>query len=464
MKILNIKYYILLVVLISSCTKFVEIDPPRTALERGTVFANQETAEAAVRGIYFTLNGGSSWSSFAGGIGSVTFLSALSADETENSSGDASYVLFENNTLLSTTTFLSELWNQMYETIYKANAVIEGGNNSEELSSALKSKFEGEAKVIRAFCHFYLANLFGDVALILTTDYKINNVAGRTAVADIYEQVITDLKDAQTLLQPSYNTGTIERVRIDWGAATALLARVYLYKGDWANAEIQATDCINAGPYSLQSNLDNVFLKGSSEAIWQLSNDKSNSGDAIAFIKNKYVVLRQDLLNGFEAGDKRRVNWITGITNTANYITNKHKAASSSPITEYQMVFRLAEQYLIRAEARMQQSGKIAEGIVDLNILRTRARATVTAEVPNPLPALSTTMSKNDALAALEQERRIELFTEWGHRWFDLKRTGRVDAVIGALKPSWTSTAALYPLPQNQLLNSDWEQNPGYDE
>ncbi|OFY43270.1 MAG: hypothetical protein A2X18_13080 [Bacteroidetes bacterium GWF2_40_14] len=464
MKILKINYYILLVVLASSCTKFVEIDPPRTALERSTVFANQETAEAAVRGLYFTLNGGSTWSSFTGGIGSITFLTALSADETVNTSSGATYEFFKNNTLLSTTSELSTLWNKMYETIYKANAVIEGVNNSTELSSELKRKFEGEAKVIRAFCHFYLANLFGDVALVLTTDYRVNNVAGRTAVADVYEQVITDLKDAQSLLQPSYNTGTIERVRIDWGTATALLARVYLYKGDWINAEIQATGCINAGPYSLQSNLDNVFLKGSTEAIWQLSNDKNNSGDAIAFITNKYVVLRQELLNSFEAGDKRKINWVKGITNTTTYCTNKHKVASSSPITEYQMVFRLAEQYLIRAEARIQQSGKTADGIADLNVLRARARVTITAEVPNPLPVLSTTMTKEAALAAVEQERRIELFTEWGHRWFDLKRTGRVNAVLGALKPSWTSTAAIYPIPQNQLLNSDMEQNPGYDE
>ncbi|MDD2426101.1 MAG: RagB/SusD family nutrient uptake outer membrane protein [Bacteroidales bacterium] len=368
MKILNTKYFCLLAVLISSCTKFVEIDPPRTALERSTVFANQETAEAAVRGLYYTLNGGSTWTSFAGGIGSITFLSSLSADETETRSSNTNLDVFKNNTLLSTSINVRDLWKQMYETIYKANAVIEGVNNSEGLSSTLKNQFEGEAKVIRAFCHFYLANLFGDVALILTTDYRVNNVAGRTAVADIYEQVITDLKDAQTLLQPSYNTGTIERVRIDWGAATALLARAYLYKGDWPNAEIQATACINAGPYNLQTNLDNVFLKGSSEAVWQLSNDKNNSGDAIAFISKTYVALRQELLNSFEAGDKRRINWVKGITNTTNYITYKHKAYSSSPITEYQMVFRLAEQYLIRAEARIQQSGKIADGITDLNV------------------------------------------------------------------------------------------------
>ncbi len=463
MKIFKIKYYILLLLLVSSCSKFVEIDPPRTELERTTVFANQETAEAAVRGLYYTLTGGSTWSSFTGGIKSITFLSALSADETVNTSSGTSYSLFNNNTLLSTNINIRDLWGKMYETIYKTNAVIEGVNNSTELSLELKQQFEGEARVVRAFCHFYLANLFGDVALLLSTDYRVNNVAERTPVADVYEQVITDLTEAQNLLEPGYNTGSIERVRIDWGAATALLARVYLYTGDWVNAEIQASNCINAGPYTLPD-LDNVFLKESTEAIWQLSNDQNNSGDAIAFITKNYVVLRQELLNSFEAGDMRRVNWVNEITGTTNYITYKHKAASSSPITEYQMVFRLAEQYLIRAEARIQQTGKIADGIADLNVLRERARADATTEVPDPLPALSTTLSKADALAAVEQERRIELFTEWGHRWLDLKRTGRVDAVIGALKSSWTSTAALYPLPQNQLLNSNMEQNPGYDE
>ncbi|MDD3990341.1 MAG: hypothetical protein PHP30_09650, partial [Bacteroidales bacterium] len=102
MKILNTKYFCLLAVLISSCTKFVEIDPPRTALERSTVFANQETAEAAVRGLYYTLNGGSTWTSFAGGIGSITFLSSLSADETETRSSNTNLDVFKNNTLLST--------------------------------------------------------------------------------------------------------------------------------------------------------------------------------------------------------------------------------------------------------------------------------------------------------------------------------------------------------------------------
>jgi len=83
-------------------------------------------------------------------------------------------------------------------------------------------------------------------------------------------------------------------------------------------------------------------------------------------------------------------------------------------------------------------------------VLRDRARATPTASNPNPLPPLSTTLSKENALLAVEQERKVELFSEWGHRWFDLKRTGRANSVLGIIKPLWQSTDILYPLPLSE--------------
>lgn len=127
--------------------------------------------------------------------------------------------------------------------------------------------------------------------------------------------------------------------------------------------------------------------------------------------------------------------------------------SGGSPAGEYHIVFRLAEQYLIRAEARI-QLGKITGAIQDLNKIRARAG----------LPPLSTSMTRDNAVAALEQERRIELFAEFGHRWLDLKRTNKVDQVIGALKPStWQPTAALWPVPQVQRrANPFLTQNKGY--
>src|SRR5262249_1429014 len=123
--------------------------------------------------------------------------------------------------------------------------------------------------------------------------------------------------------------------------------------------------------------------------------------------------------------------------------------------------------YLIRAEARIQQN-KTADGIADLNTIRLRARGTN----PGDLPDLSATLSKTDALMAVEHERQVELFTEGAHPWFDLKRTKRLDAVMTVVTPvksnntnQWSSFRALFPLPAGEVLNSpglQGQQNPGY--
>lgn len=116
------------------------------------------------------------------------------------------------------------------------------------------------------------------------------------------------------------------------------------------------------------------------------------------------------------------------------------------------MVFRLAEQYLIRAEARAQQ-GDATGAKADINAIRNRA-------------GLPDTDADGQAsiLAAIEHERRIEFFTEWGHRWFDLKRTGRADAVLSPIKPNWQSTDVLFPIPLQEIENNPnlLPQNAGY--
>ena len=116
------------------------------------------------------------------------------------------------------------------------------------------------------------------------------------------------------------------------------------------------------------------------------------------------------------------------------------------------MILRLAEQYLIRAEARAQQ-GNLTGAIGDLNIIRERAG----------LPDLSTALTQDKVIAAVMQERRIELVSEWGQRWLDLKRTGQVDSVLSKIKPTWKINGQLYPIPQSELTNDpNLVQNPGY--
>jgi hypothetical protein len=311
--------------------------------------------------------------------------------------------------------------------------------------------------------HFTLVNFFGDVPLITTTNVNETSLAPRTAVATVYNQVVADLKDAQTLLDTA-NAGSSNRTRANKWSATAMLARVYLYLGDWANAETQATAVINnTGLYSLltTANLNNVFLASSTEAIWQLYSAGNNGFTQIgtSFLPGssttpKYVLTNQ-LLNAFETGDKRKTAWVnsTNVSGTLYYYPYKYRQYTITTTgIEYYMQLRLAEEYLIRAEARAQQN-KTGDAQNDLNIIRNRAGLTNT-----------TATTKDDLLAAVSRERQVELFAEHGHRWFDLKRTNTIDAVMNAAKPgTWTSNAAKYPIPQTaRNSNVNLGQNDGY--
>jgi len=118
-------------------------------------------------------------------------------------------------------------------------------------------------------------------------------------------------------------------------------------------------------------------------------------------------------------------------------------------------VLRLAEQYLIRAEARAKQ-GKIADAIGDLDEIRGRAGIERLADI-NP------TIVKEELLGKILEERRMELFTEWGHRWLDLKRTDKATEILGENNPFWENTDVLYPIPsEERMKNPNLSQNNGY--
>ena len=440
-----------------SCKDFVEIEPPKTQIVSEEIFINDASATSAITGIYSRMiqNGFAS-----GDLFSYTLFGGLSADELVNYA--ASREEFSTNSLdVNNRGIRFNLWTQPYEYIYSANAIIEGLENSNGISVEVRQQLEGEAKFIRSFCYFYLGNLFGDVPLHLTTDYRITSTASRTPIIQVYEQIITDLKEAQNLLQEDYVTG--ERVRPNKSSATALLARVYLYTQDWINAEIQASTVINnSGTYSLEVDLNNVFLANSTEAIWQLEPVEPgfNTNEGRFFILTtspleiQGIELSAELVDAFEIGDNRFTDWVNSYNDSTDtfFYPFKYKIEEGDPGIEYSMVFRLAEQYLIRAEARVQQ-GDIVGAQADLNAIRNRAG------LPNTIAA-----DQASLLLALEQERNVELFMEWGHRWLDLKRTNRADAVLESLKsPDWQSTDISYPIPQEEInINSNITQNSGY--
>lgn len=440
----------------SACKKFVAVPPPADQVVSSTVFLDDASASSALTGIYSEMM--KDFNQFC--TGNTTIYAGLSADELAYN-GTANIQEFEKNEITETShgVIASFFWTTPYKYIYTANLCIEGLNASASLTPSTKTTLLGEAKFIRAFCYFYLANYFGDVPLITSTGYKENASLPRSPLAEVYNQIISDLKEAQTLLSPNYMVS--DKLRPNKWTATALLARVYLYTKDYASAEREATAVINSNAYTLVSNLNNVFLKGSSETIWQLYpvNTVWNTWEGRSFLPSSASALpsylvHPSLLAAFETGDARKTAWITSKTVSGKTYTYpfKYKVyGNSAPQTEYYIVFRLAEQYLVRAEARAQQNN-VAGAVADLNIIRNRAGLSGT-----------TANDQSSLLAAIEQERRVELMFEWGHRWFDLKRTGRADAVLGALKPTWQPTDALWPIPVSQLnANPALSQNPGY--
>lgn len=479
LKLMKAINYIILVILLStfgSCKKYVEIGDPKAELAKGSVFASDGSATAAMIGIYSDMNALNYY--FANVL--VTFMGGMGSDEFTYAAAFAEFDEWKNNTVLPSNRFVGQLWSQPYEYNYRANAVIEGVTASTTLSPDVKNRLLGEAKFMRAFVHFYLVNIFGDVPLILDTDVLKNTSLPRTPAAEVYKAIIADLVSAKALLSADYPESSA-RTRPNKGAATLLLARAYLYTGNNAQAEIEAGEVIANPNYSLLQgdDMNKTFLANSRETVWQLqvvnTLGSRNTWEGFTMTPGNIVTPSAfyrltkgpgGLVDAFEAGDLRRANWARSYNTTAtppvtHTFPYKYKVRTGTPVTEYSMVLRFAEAFLIRAEARMQQN-KLALGKEDLEVIRDRA----------DLPALSVPADIAAGMLQVEQERRIELFSEWGHRWFDLKRwksvTGnpaktRADDIL-SIKPNWKSTAILMPIPaEARGSNRSLSQNDGYN-
>jgi len=476
-RLLLLIFSVNLILYIASCKKLVEVDPPITRTTGASVFSSNASAIAVLNGLYSKL----SVSAYpATEVSSVSLWTALSADELTLWNGVTSVdaiSCYTNSFSSSVSSGVGpNFWSPIYNNIYTCNSVIEGVGASTTLNPNVKNQLLGEAKFMRAFLYFYLINLYGDAPLVVTTDYKINSSLHRSPIAKVYEQIISDLKDAQSILSEKYLDVTLlnetnERTRPTKWSATALLARVYLYTGNWSDAETMATEIINhSSIYSLE-NLSNAFLANNSEAIWQLqpvTYPITNTQDAKLFIippsgfsEETPAYISTYLLNSFEYGDQRKVNWLGKYTDTDlnldYYYPFKYKINQpNEPVSEYLMILRFSEQYLIRAEARAEQ-GKGADAITDLNLIRNRAG----------LDDYKGALDLDRVKAAIMHERQVELFTEFGHRWLDLKRTGMADAVMSIVTPekggSWSPNWQLYPIPSGDIQRDpNLVQNKGY--
>lgn len=452
-----ILFIIILCTWLNACESFTEVELPQSQLTGTAVFEDVSTATAALSNCYAKLRESGMLSGNPDGLSNL--MGNYSDELTYYGSPSSPVKDFYNHTVLPSNATVTAIWNTGYSQIYAVNAILVGLENATAISSEDRNRLKGEALFLRAFLHFYLLNLYGDIPYIGTTDYKSNSTISRTEEKQVYQKIIADLLQSKTLLTDAYTT--TERIRPNKAAVCALLARVYLYTEAWQQAEEEATTVINTNAlYHCETDLDKVFLKESPSVIWQLHPGISglNTHDAHTFIFSSgqppIAAVSDNLLNAFETGDQRKNHWMGSVTDGAQtfYYPYKYKQiANTGTSQEYTIVLRLEEQYLIRAEARAYQVNWIGAK-EDLNVLRHRAGlADTNADTPE------------NVLLAVLQERRVELFTELGQSWFDLKRTEKADAILGTLKPGWKSTDKWLPIPATELLlNKNLHQNPGY--
>ncbi|WP_316825947.1 RagB/SusD family nutrient uptake outer membrane protein [Pedobacter miscanthi] len=467
----------------SGCKKFLEIPLPASSIANEAAYSTDRSSAATINNILGNLSNNAMFD----GTG-IAYKSGLYTDELQNLNS-ASAVNQPYYTNLLQPADAGQLWIQLYKQIYNANLAIEGITASETLNR--KNQWLGEAYFLRAYLYFYLVNLYGDVPLSLTSDFLISNRLPRSPRAQVYQSIVSDLTQAQSLLTPEYRDGagaiTTLKGRPNKFTAQSLLARVYLYTGEWAKAEEQATAVIANTAYILLPavDIDKVFLAASAETIFALvpvgvSPEKdylvyTNTMPATIPATSSFLTygvnasMSPSLYGSFEvnpvtgADDRRKTFWtrtsIRPATPPASaetgYFPFKYKSLVSG--TEYIILFRLAEQFLIRSEARARLNN-LDGAKSDLNRIRDRAGLSPTSA-----------STQGDLLSAVMQERRIELFSECGHRFFDLKRTASIDAVMSAevaLKGGgivWNGNKALWPINSDDIrANPAIVQNPGY--
>jgi hypothetical protein len=444
--------------MVTSCKKFVEIDPPINAFNANTAYDTDDLVKSNIAGLHsYNFIVGSGYYDTDSHL-----FPGMSADEI--SYYTTLHDEFLENNIQDANVTNRAMWTAPYKTIYQSNLMLTALEKATKISAPVKAEAFATAKFFRGLAHLNLVSIYGDVPLILTSDVKTTTNLPRTAKAEVYKQIIADLLDAKASFKGINKTNLYANEK----STTAILARAYLYDKQWQKAADAASELIS-GPLKGNLALEEVgkmFQRVSKETILAISSEGSNKTSVnytyagqlyIPTVRTIYNIT-PSLYNAFEVGDLRKANWIGTFNGTVGttYYPLKYKlrgTPTNTALAEDQVLIRLSEMVLTRAEA-LAQLDKTSEAMDDVNAIRVRAGLT----------ALPKTLAKADVLLAVEKERRLELFSE-GHRWIDLVRTGRADAVLGALKGAkWKSYAQLYPVPAKEIeLNPNLIQNPGYN-
>ncbi len=349
--------------------------------------------------------------------------------------------------------FVSGTWTAGYTAINDVNNVLSALN---VVNASDKDRVEGEARFIRGTTYFDLVRLFAKayndgtpasnpgVPLVLTPTRGIDasSLVARNTVAEVYDQIIVDLTNAETKL-PASNSFFATKY-----AAAAMLARVYLQKGDYNNAVQAANRVIASGKYQLNGYFPDEFpfsfngptpISNTSEDIFAMQvNATKGINDFNTFYSSNGrgdISITDNHLNLYEAGDTRLDVFYD---DNGSIFCGKYENAYGNV-----HVSRLAEMYLIRAEGNFRLGTSVgATPLADINTIRGRAG----------IPALVTVN-----LAQILKERKIELSFE-GFTLHDVKR---LQGTVGTL--SWNSPKLIYPIPDREIkVNNKLTQNEGY--
>ncbi|NSL86581.1 RagB/SusD family nutrient uptake outer membrane protein [Chitinophaga sp. Mgbs1] len=471
---------LLLTVILAACGKSFLDQTPQTQTETGKAITDLPGLRAAISGVYSLMQHenyyGRTMLLLPDLRSDNEYISVINSNRYRNHD---QYILTPNDA------YVTDNWNQLYSVVANANMVIQKGPGIFLLPSLADStearQIVAEAYTIRALVFFDLARLYAQpynyttdashmgIPLVTVTNVDSVQSPSRSNIRQTFDQIIRDLQTAISRFEKS-NSTAFSSGRINKYTATALLSRVLLYKGDWQGAMANASAVINSNRYTLLPGdklVSDFAVTGNAETIFEVINtpvdNRGTDGLSYMFSQDGYgeILATDDIFNIYPAKDvrlgflKRGKRAANGGEDPANIIT-KYKDVNT--FTESMKVIRLAELYLIRAEAAA-RLGLTAAAQADLTQIIMRAD-------PSAGPATATGPA---LLSAIALERRRELAFE-GHRLFDLARTKT--SFVKYLANNQSITVALpgpkiiLPIPQRELdanPNIRHQQNEGYN-
>lgn len=448
---------------IASCSNFLNL-PPLQDLEASGALSNGVGVETAISGTYQVIRNGSLYA------GNLISMNELFGDHmkprTENLDFHSSMISGRNLNFFNGVG--RDAWGDAYAGINRANNVLAALPKVTDMTADVKRRAEGEVLFLRGILYFELVRWFGlpfgatadnsQLGVVLRTEATASPVAEsrkkRSTVAEVYTQVIADLKRAEELL-PAPGAATAIAGRATKWSAAAFLARVYFQQGNYAAAAEAASRVIASNSYRLNSTFEQfgeAAKRNVDENIFEVQNttdqNTNGAGNAMRFdgFNPPFLSLApsfRNVYNTFPANDKRKQ--LLFVEDSGELYCKKYDAfIMNIPVV------RLAEMYLTRAESRA-ETGDAAGALADVNIVRQRAG----------IPALAG-LSGNALRDAIRNERIMELACE-GDRFNNLKRmrqsVGNPASTEAPL--SWNSSRLIFKIPDTEMsANGLAEQNP----